>query len=160
MTELAPTTTSPLPAWFSKPFPNHILPRRDFYICTVCSRQSCAGLYSSTCLKCRGVTSNPPHGIRSDYLCTDCARDQQACVCDRFSSPILTLSPSPHPPPECCCSCSWCNYVCECVCCCISCLCNTSTCQRCCSSDWKCSCCPCQWLKSFIYHIIFKNMIN
>ncbi|CAF1427478.1 unnamed protein product [Rotaria sordida] len=60
-----------LPPWFGKPIPTGYGPRRDFYICTECGGQSCGGIYSSTCTRCGGISSDPPHGVRYDYLCRD-----------------------------------------------------------------------------------------
>lgn len=147
-----------LPKWFSKPFPKIDQPRRDFFLCTNCGTQSCGGVYLSTCIRCHGVSTNPPQDKRFDYLCVDCSRKRRACTCDS-AEPIIIYEPIvlPRPPTQtkatspvnlsrsCCCSCSWCNYFCKCACCCLFFICQSSSFQQCCISKYDCHCCSCYW---------------
>ncbi|CAF3388474.1 unnamed protein product [Rotaria sp. Silwood1] len=84
-----------LPDWFKKSFPVTVIPRRDFYVCTHCHSQSCGALYSSICIKCADITSNPPHTIRPGYVCADCITGCPVCLCGR-ALPRVHI-PSPYP---------------------------------------------------------------
>lgn len=144
----------PLPDWFNNPIA--VITgdySNTYYVCTECGAQSLGGIYTSLCLRCNGISSDPKSYRRYSYLCTTCVDRVKPNKCRCYEpKPIIikqvTPSPSPPPPPPppvCCCDCLLCNFLCRCVCCCLTCRWRTSSCDSCCASSWNCSCCTCHW---------------